>query len=232
MKNKKLLICIIILVIIIIVGITGFIMYKNYNDSQIALLSKEAEKISSMDIMSEEIDKKIKTKGNYAVVEKTIKDYISEVYTVYNGITELCNNSKLSSILSAENIQADDTEFTSSKEIIANFRNELNDYADKCNILLDENNIISKIEEKNLNNKYVQLYKNMFLTENTAKELETAKNDLTSAVDTLNKTLDGLDKTLNFLKDNSEYWTISDGKIQFNNVKVLGEYYEIISDIQ
>lgn len=232
MKNKKVLIGIIILVVVIIVGVVSFVAYKNYNDSQLALLSEEAEKISTMDIMSEEIDKEIKTKGNYAVVEQTIKDYISEVYTVYNGITELCNNSNLSSILSAENIQTDATEFTSSKETISNFRNELNDYASKCDTLLDENNIISKIEEKNLSNKYVQLYKDIFITENTSKELETAKNDLTSAVDTLNKTLDGLDKTLDFLKNNSQYWTISDGKIQFNNVKVLGEYYEIVSSIQ
>ena len=86
MENKKMTIAIIILIILII-AIVGFnFAFSEFNNKQTNILTEETNKILQSDITKENIDFNIKTERNYAVVEKAIKEYISELKNIYKEI--------------------------------------------------------------------------------------------------------------------------------------------------
>ena len=92
MENKKMTIAIIILIILII-AIVGFnFAFSEFNNKQTNILTEETNKILQSDITKENIDFNIKTERNYAVVEKAIKEYISELKNIYKEISEIDEN--------------------------------------------------------------------------------------------------------------------------------------------
>ena len=91
MENKKMTIAIIILIILII-AIVGFnFAFSEFNNKQTNILTEETNKILQSDITKENIDFNIKTERNYAVVEKAIKEYISELKNIYKELKDDLN---------------------------------------------------------------------------------------------------------------------------------------------
>ena len=77
MKNKKVLIGVIVAVVVVAIALVGGFVYNQQNKiKQENILKEEAEKLAKLDLTKDEIDMDIKTKGKYAIVEKTMKDYI------------------------------------------------------------------------------------------------------------------------------------------------------------
>ena len=74
MENKKTIVGMIIIIILIIALIAVTILYNNFSETQLNLLTEESNKLIQQDLINEEIDKEIKTQKDYAVVEKTIKE--------------------------------------------------------------------------------------------------------------------------------------------------------------
>ena len=76
MGNKKTIIGIIILLILILGIVVFAYSYNKFNSEQMKLLSEESNKILQSNIVTENVDFNIKTKKNYAIVEKAIKEYV------------------------------------------------------------------------------------------------------------------------------------------------------------
>ena len=72
---KKKIIVIVAILALIIVGVIGY--FATLDLKQGVTLRKEVDTIGKLDITKDEIDMTIKTKGDYAVVEKTIKEYLN-----------------------------------------------------------------------------------------------------------------------------------------------------------
>ena len=77
MENKKKIIGMVLIIILIIALIAVTILYNNFSETQLNLLTEESNKLIQQDLINEEIDEEIKTQKDYAVVEKTIKEYLS-----------------------------------------------------------------------------------------------------------------------------------------------------------
>ena len=73
MENKKKIIGMVLIIILIIALIAVTILYNNFSETQLNLLTEESNKLIQQDLINEEIDEEIKTQKDYAVVEKTIK---------------------------------------------------------------------------------------------------------------------------------------------------------------
>ena len=99
MENKKTKIAIIIVILLIVLLIVVSYFYNDYNTKQLALLSKEANKILETDLTQNDIDFKIKTEKNYAKVEKAIKEHTSKITNIYIEMEEMVSgvNPNLSS---------------------------------------------------------------------------------------------------------------------------------------
>lgn len=228
MGNKKLIIAIIV-VILLIVGIISGYFYLQNNTKQARVLQEEATKLAQTDITTEEIDMEIKTKGKYAVVEEAMKNYLNDARNTYLEIKNYCNDEEISKILSPENIEADETELSVVKQKVDEYANKLEECKNKINGISEEDIIMQVIEEKKLSNYYKEIYINVMLSDETQQNLLKAKELSEEAQEDAWVKIEGLEEVVEFLADNTKYWEINDGKIQFTNVNKLTKYYELLN---
>ena len=219
MENKKMTIAIIILIILII-AIVGFnFAFSEFNNKQTNILTEETNKILQSDITKENIDFNIKTERNYAVVEKAIKEYISELKNIYKEISEIDENINPNNIFSAQNMQ--DKELKAIDEIITDYNDKIQEITDELEDLLKEDKIKENITKREISQRkeyYINLYNTIMFSDvmktqyrNLESEIKTEKSKLTDKVKQI-------EKTNEFLKKNSDSWTIKNDKIQFTNL--------------
>ncbi len=232
MENKKMTIAIIILIILII-AIIGFnFAFSEFNNKQTNILTEETNKILQSDITKENIDFNIKTERNYAVVEKAIKEYISELKNIYKEISEIDENINPNNIFSAQNMQ--DKELKAIDEIITDYNDKIQEITDELEDLLKEDKIKENITKREISQRkeyYINLYNTIMFSDvmktqyrNLESEIKTEKSKLTDKVKQI-------EKTNEFLKKNSDSWTIKNDKIQFTNLIRMTEYYNLLNKL-
>ena len=232
MENKKMTIAIIILIILII-AIVGFnFAFSEFNNKQTYILTEETNKILQSDITKENIDFNIKTERNYAVVEKAIKEYISELKNIYKEISEIDENINPNNIFSAQNMQ--DKELKAIDEIITDYNDKIQETTDELEDLLKEDKIKENITKREISQRkeyYINLYNTIMLSDvmktqysNLESEIKTEKSKLTDKVKQI-------EKTNEFLKKNSDSWAIKNDKIQFTNLIRMTEYYNLLNKL-
>ncbi len=232
MKNKKVLIGIIIVVVIVVIALVGGFFYNQQNKiNQEKILNEESEKLSKLDLTKDEIDMNIKTKGKYAIVEKTMKDYMNDTKNVMTELIDLFNNSELDKALSSENLTSDAPEFVQTKEKLASLKTKLSEYSEKCDKLLTPENIENAINDKGVGKYYKELYVNLMMDDETKENLENERTELKKSIEEVNKAVEGLENIIDFLIENKDEWTVVDGKIQFKNITKYKEYYQIVNEL-
>lgn len=228
MGNRKLIIAIIVVVLLIAALIGGYLYLRNSTE-QASILQEEATTIAESDLTTDEINMEIKTQGNYAVVEETMKNYLNDVRNTYLEIQRYANNEIVSEVLSAENIQADAIDLTVVEQKADEYASKLEEYQSKIQTIDKESSIMSLIEEKELSDYYIDIYENIMLSDAVKLNLANIKSDAESTLEEAWEKIDALDEVIEFLKDNTRYWDIEDGKIQFTNVNKLTEYYSLLN---
>lgn len=232
MKNKKVLIGVIIAVVVVAIALVGGYFYNQQNKTkQENVLNEEVEKLSKLDLTKDEIDMNIKTKGKYAIVEKTMKDYMKETQTVMTELIDLFNNSDLDKTLSSENLSKDAPEFAETKEKLTSLKTKLSEYSEKCDQLLTAENIENAINDKGVSTYYKKLYVNLMLDDETRESIEKERTELKNSIQEVNKAIEGLEKIVNFLTENKDEWTVTDGRIQFKSITKYKEYYQIVNEL-
>ena len=232
MEHKKTLVAIIVIILLIIALIVTSYFYNDFNTKQVSLLTSEANKILQGNLAEDNIDFKIRTEKNYAEVEESIKEYISNLKNIYEEMRQLVSGINPNSIFSAQNMP--EKSLTEIEKII-------NEYKQKSQTLISEyENLIteSKIKE-NINNAditsrneyYINLYNEVMLSETMKKQYaeleEEIKNEKANLYDKLNK----IEKMRKFLEENEDSWTIEGDRIQFKNVNRMTEYYNLFNQV-
>lgn len=230
MKNK-IIIIVAIVIVAIAVGVVGFIFVNNFNQEK--LLRSEIDKISKLDFEKEEIDMEIKTKGDYAKVEQTIKEYLNTYATTVKETSKLLENEQFSEILTAENYKNDGPDFIKSKEFISFTKDDFNQ---KINLLIEmtnEEKILKAIEDKNLSQEYIDLYKNIMIGEDgISDDLKETEEALKEASKLMNDVLDVEEKVIDMLIKNKGKWKINDnGEIEFSTPALVEEYNKYIKGL-
>ena len=232
MENKKVIVAIVIVVILIIGIVGGTFIFGNFNKEQTKLLTEESNKILQSDISKDNIDFNIKTQKNYAVVEKSIKEYISELKNIYVEMEELNSGINPNNIFTAQNMQDKDL-----KEI-AGIINEYKEKSQNCiselEEMLTEEKISENITKNNFSSRkdyYTGLYNTVMLSDVMKKQYnsleEKVKDEKSELYDKINK----IDKIKEFLEKNKDAWTIKDDKIQFTNLNRMTEYYNLLNKL-
>lgn len=165
--KKELLVILIGGIVFFILGlITGFLTSSNQEDK----LRSEIKKIYEMDIYSENIDMKIKTKGDYAIVEKTIKEYLNEYATKIKEINQILIDETVGNILTAENYKNDGPKFEKTKKYITETKTKFNEDIDRVIEISNEEAMMNAIQNKNLDEYYISLYKELLIGNEGARE--------------------------------------------------------------
>ena len=236
-KSKKKIIIAVIIVVVILALIAAFILYHY---SQLRTLTDEINKVSSIEFVNEDgsikqdasIDMNIKTKGKYAIVEKTLKDYTNEVVVETQKLSDAFNEEEIVKLASIENIEEDGPDFVNSKEKITELREAVNSYVEKMDEFADENYIYTRIDDKDVSDYYKELYRNLATDKETNASLEQSIEELKSAQEEAVSVLDGLESIFDFLSENKDEWDVEEGQIVFTTDSAYEEYTNLVSALK
>ncbi len=235
-SKKKVIITVVLIVVLILLVAGGFIFYHgNQTGKLIAEVNKLAEiQMTNADgtLVEEPIDMEIKTTGSYAIVEKTLKDYMNEMVVATKDLANSLDEEKIMNLVSIDNMKEDGPDFTNSKAEIATMRQAINDYIAKMEEYANEDNLLSQIDNKDVGDYYKELYKQLAVDEESSEGMKTSIEELKSAQEEAKTALDDLESIFNFLSDNKDEWQIEDEQIVFTTQSAYDEYTSLMSSLE
>lgn len=232
MENKRVIASILIVILLIICLVGGSYLFNGFGKKQTKLLTEETNKILQADITTENIDLDIKTEKNYAIVEKAIKEYISELKNIYVEINEMNTNINPNNIFSAQNMQ--DKDLKEVEAIIDEYKEKNQNATKELEELLTEEKIAENINKRDITKKkdyYTNLYNTIMTSDAMKKQYNLLEEKIKDEKSKLTEKINQISKISEFLKKNSDAWTIKDDKIQFNNLNRMTEYYSLINKL-
>lgn len=230
LDGKKRFIFILIFIFIDVALILGFLLIRDATN--INKLEKEIDVISELSLDSNNFDRKIKTSGGYAIVEKSIKDRLSYFSTGMSEITTLVNDPKLSKVLSYDNYNGDGPEFRKSLTYLEESSSKFNIKVDELLEAMDDDNLRDYIYKKSDNKYYVSLYKKYMFNDDIMVNIKEAKDLLNKTKIRVNNIYDVSIDVLNFLSLYQENWKLEDGEIKFQTEELYNYYIGLISKVQ
>lgn len=228
MNKKKKIAIIVSIIAIVIVVIFGYFVYDAAKQNQI--LNDEMEKLVDADLLKDEIDMDIKAKGDYGVVEETIKTYLNDYAKLAKNVTKEMGDSKYTEVLTVTNIKKDSPDFKESEKTIASLKeiiNQMNQIID----MTSKDTIMKAIKDKKLDSSYNDLYEEIMFDKGTMSELTAVKTQLSSANKSLEKMANTYTEAIKFLKDNKGKWQISGNQLYFDTTSLASEYNKIIAGL-
>ncbi len=226
LKRKLIVIGGVILSVIIIIG--AVVIVRELNAEKI--LKEEVNKITNLDFTVDEIDMHIKTTKDYAVVEKTIKEFWNEYHTLAREIIELTNDDKIKNILTIENYELDGKDFVSSKEYITNTQSKINENINKIIELTKKENIEKRITDKDLSSYYVDLYNELMIDYDIEEDISATVKELEDLENEVNALFTKYTKVIDFLVTNQASWTVTNGKLEFTSEALATQYNNLIKE--
>lgn len=232
---KKAIIGVIIAIVLVAVVGIGVLVVNDFRQEDI--LRQEMLEFENLtraeNIDLDQIDQRIrelKTTGDYGVLEKAMKDYLADVVNASVSIANVLNDERIVNALTPENYVEDGPEFIQTKQFLEQAKSDMEQYKTEVLTLLTNEGAMSYIENKNLDQYYIDLYKEIALSEDTA--IEESNAELESSLDEAMKLLDVETQIINFLSENKDGWEIQGENIIFNNQTLQDQYNEYISQIQ
>jgi hypothetical protein len=195
-------------------------------------LKKEVKVLSQLDITKDRYNRKIKTSGNYAVVESAIKEYLDNYAVNLQEVLAIINDSKLTSILSYDNYSTDGPNFIKSLKYLDDTKKDFNEQIDDLIDRLDSDKIKDYIYTKISDPYYISLYNDLMFNSNISKDIDNTKTLLNKTKSNFNNTIDVSIDILNYLSLNKDNWELEDGEIKFSTIDLYNYYNSLISTIK
>lgn len=228
--KKKILIGVLVVIIIAVVAICYFV----FNDGkQEQKLKDELVEISNLTNVTpidvDAINKKLEetiTTGDYAIVEKAMKSYLKDSFDNMVRIAELLNDERITGILTAENYQEDGPDFVETKAYITSTIQELETRKNNYQEYLTEEKAMSYIENKGLDDYYINFYKTEIV-----KDMESDDTTVADSIDGIIEILRNSEKVIDFLITNKDNWKIENDSVIFSNEDLSNQYINLISQL-
>lgn len=173
---------------------------------------------------------RVVTKDDYAVVEKAMKAYISDMFENNLNIITLLDDEALVCVLTWENYENDGPDFTRTKKYISRMRGAFQECKRNHKELLKEDKMRSYIENCALDGYYLDFYEERM---GTLLEWDT-DGSVEESLDFMLELMDVYEGVICFLSDNRESWKVEDGYITFENDELTAKYdsllYELYED--
>ena len=138
MSNRRKFFIIFLFIILDVFLLIGFLVIRDKTLEN--TLKNEINSLRDLDITKDRYNTKIKTRGNYAIVEKAIKTYLDDYAVNLQKVLGILNDDEFTSLLLAENY-SDDLEFKDEFLFIEktreSFNNKINELIEDC----DKDNI-------------------------------------------------------------------------------------------
>ena len=139
MNSKKKFFLVFLFILLDMFLLIGFLVIRDatmLND-----LKKEINTLSKLEITKDRYNTKIKTRGNYGVVEKSIKKYLDDYAVSLQEVLNVLDDKELTKVLSYDNYKNDGPEFAKSLEYLNKKKDTFNK---KVDTLLNKSDDSSK----------------------------------------------------------------------------------------
>lgn len=228
-KNRNIIIGTVVGVVLLIIGFIGYIVIGDLKQEDI--LRNEIKIISEKDVTKDRYNNPIKTKEDYAVVEKAIKEYLDDYAVTLQNVMKIIEDKTIINMLTADNYQKDGPDFKTSKEFLTNTKKTLSEGLTKLSNMTSTETIMKNIEDRKLDKYYNDLYKELMLNGIAEKDFETAKQYLQTAGNQMNNLLNVEEQVIDLLIANKGKWKIENGKIVFQETATLNKYNELCNKL-
>lgn len=230
---KKKILIIVGIIILIVIGVIAYFVITDLQQED--KLTAELQEISNLvnnqnvdiDQINERLDRTV-TRGDYAVVEQSFKQYLKDNFDVSMKTADILNDEKLTTILTADNYKQDGKDFVETKNYISTTRDQLETYKTEYKDFFTEDKVMSYINDKNLDSYYTDLYKQELVgdieSDNETEVVESAINDVIGI-------LDIYEEVINFLVDNQNSWNVQDDTIEFTSESLQNQYNSLIDKL-
>ena len=95
-----------------------------------------------------------------------------------------------------------------------------------------EEKMMEVVKEKQLEESYVELYKEIMLGNEIKEDLQEVVSELEEASKAINNRLEVEEKIINLLVENKNKWNVNDnGEIEFETQKLVDQYNNLISSL-
>ncbi len=228
-KKKTILMILVIVAILVLIALGGFFGYQKYQEY---LLARETDKIGNLDILKDQVDMEVYTTGDYAVVEKTMKNYIADYGKISQQVITLIDDDTLKNLLTVERIEQDGKEFHDTLTYLEKKKTDIENTMNQMITMTSDQEIMNAIKKEKVSVSYQNLYRKMMLDSDIATALKQEQNNL---IDTKEKTIVFIDnyiKIFEFLKANGSSYMVSDGQILFQNESLYQQYQSLVSSLQ
>ena len=222
---KKLTIILSILIIITIaLGITYFsIIGFNQKDR----LTREIKVASQTDI--ENLNTNTKTKGQYKIIEKDLKQYFYDMKYNLKTVIETTQDSRYTTILKIENLKYDGPDFEESLK----FLDDAYERMKTCSLYIKNNlteaDFQKRMEGLNLDKEYQDLYMQLVKEYILNEDENMSKSQIETSILSFNKIIVYQKKVLEYLKLNKAGWGINEDTLVFYDTSVMLGYTTLVN---
>ena len=228
--KKKILIIIGVLILLIAILIAVFVVKdlrqeKTLRD-EIASIQELAGS-EQMDAVNEKLGH-IVTTGDYAKVEKAMKNYMADNFNNAITIAEALNDEVLTNALTAENYMSDGPDFVKTKLLLSDLQKRLTKAKEEQKRLSTNETVMSYLKDKE-DSYYVDLYKEII------GEEESASEDAIEIEQSIDEVLDMVaveQSVIDFLSENKGQWTVQDGIVAFSDEALNVQYNQLLLELE
>lgn len=219
-----------ILMILIVIGLLIWLGYVIVHG--VDTVTKEADKIATLDMTEDTIDPRLYSVGSFAVVEETMKTYMNEYSVTLQEATNLLQDGTYSDMLLSANVQADGPAFTNSRAYIAEKRQQCEQLFSDVEQMTTEESIMQALTDAGIGDSgtdslYRKLYQHLMIdiVKPSCMYSITSCNDVKQ--DMLTR-LDGKEEMLDFLTANQANWKLEEEKLVFENADLTQQYNSLV----
>lgn len=233
MGKKKIIFIVIGIIILVLLGIFGYMVVDEMNQTNKLIV--EVDEISQMfnqtSIDYGAIEQKLTTnvsKGDYLVVEKAVKQYLSDGLTSMKELQEIVDDDRITTLLTIENYSEDGPDFVNTKEYIQNTRTTLENLKNQFISYTTQEKMDEYISDKGLDEYYIELYNELMGGD---KIMQSDIEELESSLDSIINMLNNTEIVIDFLIENKDSWQVQGENIMFFSNELVNEYNELTSNI-
>ena len=229
MSSKKKFFLIFVFILFDIFLLIGFLMIRDA--AMLNSLKKEVASLSKLDVTKDRYNTKIKTKGGYGIVEKSIKSYLDQYAVLLQDTLLIVKDPSLIGILSYDNYVQDGPDFQKSLAYLEKSQSTFNSNIDTLLLDLEKDTIQNYIYQKTDEEYYCNLYMELMLSDSFKADFLETKELLNRTKTSINNVFDVSKKVLNFLVSNKEDWVLEDGEIKFRTNDLYNQYMSFLAEL-
>ena len=172
------------------------------------------------------------TTGDYAIVEQSVKQYIKDSVNYTVEVNTLLQDETMTNLVTAENYQADGPDFVQTTTYITETKAKLEEAKNEFSNMFTEEKIMSYIDGKTDKQKFIDLYKEVAIGNQTELIPQEELDNVNSSLDDVINILNIEQEMIDLLKNNSGKWQIQNDMVMFSSNDALTEYNSLVGQLQ